>query len=62
MDWLKASLLGGMAIVAWLLVIQWTQFQESLEPEVVQQSSYAMPSVDSVIPEAVCRVTTKFLS
>ena len=51
MDWLKASLLGGMAIVAWLLVIQWTQFQEGLEPEVVQQSSYAMPAGDSLIPE-----------
>ncbi|MEZ7858819.1 MAG: YidC/Oxa1 family membrane protein insertase [Porticoccaceae bacterium] len=51
MDWLKATLLGGMAIVAWLLVIQWTQFQEGREPEVVQQSSYAMPAGDSLIPE-----------
>ena len=51
MDWLKATLLGGMAIVAWLLVIQWTHFQEGLEPEVVQQSSYAMPAGDSLIPE-----------
>ena len=66
MDWLKATLLGGMAIVAWLLVIQWTQFQEGLEPEVVQQSSYAMPAGDSLIPEVqvqgdyeVPEVTTK---
>lgn len=29
MDWKKISLLSGMAIVAWLLMIEWTQFDVS---------------------------------
>ncbi|MDC0003751.1 membrane protein insertase YidC [Porticoccaceae bacterium] len=53
MDWLKTTLLGGMGVVAWLLVIEWTQFQEANEPEVIQQSSYASPTVDSPIPQAL---------
>ena len=28
MDWQKTVLIAGMAIVAWLLVIQWNQFQD----------------------------------
>jgi YidC/Oxa1 family membrane protein insertase len=55
MDWLKTTLLGGMGVVAWLLVIEWTQFQEANEPEVIQQSSYASPSVDSPIPQALAQ-------
>ena len=55
MDWLKTTLLGGMGVVAWLLVIEWTQFQEANEPEVIQQSSYASPTVDSPIPQALAQ-------
>ena len=55
MDWLKTSLLGGMGVVAWLLVIEWTQFQEANEPEVIQQSSYASPSADSPFPQAIAQ-------
>ena len=31
MDWKKISLLSGMAIVTWLLMIEWTQFDVSSE-------------------------------
>jgi len=55
MDWLKTTLLGGMGVVAWLLIIEWTQFQEANEPEVIQQSSYASPTVDSPIPQALAQ-------
>ena len=73
MDWLKATLLGGMAIVAWLLVIQWTHFQEAREPKLVQQSSYAIPSGeefpsgvrvegDSEVPEVQPQMPVKTLA
>jgi YidC/Oxa1 family membrane protein insertase len=53
MDWLKTTLLGGMAVIAWLLVIEWTQFQDDRKPEIVQQTSYAIPSTESPIPQDV---------
>lgn len=57
MDWLKTTLLGGMGVVAWLLVIEWTQFQDGRELPVIQQSSYAIPPADSAIPQAVAPVS-----
>ena len=53
MDWLKTSLLGGMGLVALLLVIEWTEFQDAREPEIIQQSSYGIPESDNPIPQTI---------
>jgi hypothetical protein len=53
MDWLKTSLLGGMGLVALLLVIEWTEFQDAREPEIIQQSSYGIPESDNSIPQTI---------
>ena len=57
MDWLKTTLLGGMGLVAWLLVIEWTQFQDAREPDIIQQSSYGIPSSDNPIPQAIAQIS-----
>ena len=53
MDWLKTTLLGGMGLIAWMLVIEWTQFQDDRKPEIVQEGSYAIAAADSPIPQAI---------
>ncbi|MDG2502411.1 MAG: membrane protein insertase YidC [Porticoccaceae bacterium] len=53
MDWLKRTLLGGMGLIAWMLVIEWTQFQDDRKPEIVQEGSYAIAAADSPIPQAI---------
>ncbi|MDE0722867.1 MAG: hypothetical protein OSB28_06105, partial [Flavobacteriales bacterium] len=37
MDWQRTILIGGMGLVAWMLVIQWNQFQDQ---EVELQATY----------------------
>ena len=46
MDWQRTILIGGMGLVAWMLVIQWNQFQDQ---EVALQPNYSesQPSYSS---------------
>ena len=43
MDWQRTLLIFGMGMIAWLLVIQWNQFQEN-QPQT--ESSYSQVEVD----------------
>ena len=43
MDWQRTLLIFGMGMIAWLLVIQWNQFQEK-QPQT--ESSYSQVEVD----------------
>ena len=51
MDWQKTGLIAGMAIVAWLLVIQWNQFQDNQielsQATLVQEPTYFSDSEPS---------------
>ena len=51
MDWQKTVLIAGMAIVAWLLVIQWNQFQDNQielsQANLVQEPTYSSDSEPS---------------
>ena len=47
MDWKKISLLSGMAIVAWLLMIEWTQF------DVSSQALGVKPRANEEIPNII---------
>ena len=47
MDWKKISLLSGMAIVAWLLMIEWTQF------DVSSQALGIKPRANEEIPNII---------
>ena len=43
MDWQRTILIGGMGLVAWMLVIQWNQFQDqagALQPNYSESVSY----------------------
>lgn len=51
MDWLRTSLIAGIALVCFLLVIRWNEFQERQQPKVDQttvSSSIAQPEVSDV--------------
>ncbi|MFT5037603.1 MAG: YidC/Oxa1 family membrane protein insertase [Flavobacteriaceae bacterium] len=64
MDWQKTVLIAGMAIVAWMLVIQWNQFQDeqralalasappvtSYRPDTGITASFDSDEVDSELP------------
>ena len=43
MDWQRTLLIFGMGMIAWLLVIQWNQFQEN-QPQT--ESSYSQVEID----------------
>ena len=51
MDWQKTGLIAGMAIVSWLLVIQWNQFQDNQielsQATLVQEPTYFSDSEPS---------------
>ena len=51
MDWQRTILIGGMALVAWMLVIQWNQFEDqnvALEQSYSESQTNYESSFDSV--------------
>ena len=51
MDWQRTILIGGMGLVAWMLVIQWNQFQDqnvALEQSYSESQANYESSLDSV--------------
>ena len=51
MDWQRTILIGGMGLVAWMLVIQWNQFQDqevALQPNYSESQSSYGSSLESV--------------
>ena len=51
MDWQRTILIGGMGLVAWMLVIQWNQFQDqnvTLEQSYSESQTNYESSLDSV--------------
>ena len=53
MDWQRTVLLGAMGVVVWLLVIQWTQFEEAHSPVVSRETSEVIIPSDNLLPEVV---------
>jgi hypothetical protein len=51
MDWQRTILIGGMGLVAWMLVIQWNQFQDqagALQPNYSESQPSYGSSLESV--------------
>ncbi len=54
-DWLRTALIAGIAIVCFLLVIRWNDFQERQSPPALTEATYEQTAADADpgIPEAV---------
>ncbi len=50
-DWLRTSLIAGIAVISFLLIIRWNDFQERNHPAATQNSAANPPAPSEEIPQ-----------